>query len=502
MLADKVQTIKKLSTDITLLYVEDNIGLCNNMQKLLERVSDNIIIANNGEEGYKKFIEHKPKIIITDINMPKMNGFQMIKKIRALEPECKTLILSAHDEKEHLHAAINLEVFRYLNKPTRIPELIDAIYDTILAIHKEENRRLFLNQLQSIFNYQNNIVAMMFEGNFILPNQRFLEFFGVDTLDEFNETFNMNQLLLEHKEFLYSSDSQSWHEKAVKNTGILFHTKMENHEGIRRHLILKAREVPEKEGHYILSFDDITELNLMSLFDNESTNIDNIAQDKMAVITFMQIIKNNSSEIKIHNFYKGLTIVNPAVILKITDNEIILKTVNSQLKIMQLTKFTTISSEIFPQSVVCKSIEDIDIDNQTLTIKDMHFSQRTATDRKFIRLEPSEEQACSLFYREIKFTSETTVIDISEVSAKVEIKALPAGIRIDEKINLTINIKINKKQTSLSTEATVYRMEENKRSYYLVLLFDLGTKDKKLIREYIVNRQMELIREFKKLNIT
>jgi len=190
------------------------------------------------------------------------------------------------------------------------------------------------------------------------------------------------------------------------------------------------------------------------------------------------------------------------VILKITDNEIILKTVNSQLKIMQLTKFTTISSEIFPQSVVCKSIEDIDIDNQTLTIKDMHFSQRTATDRKFIRLEPSEEQACSLFYREIKFTSETTVIDISEVSAKVEIKALPAGIRIDEKINLTINIKINKKQTSLSTEATVYRMEENKRSYYLVLLFDLGTKDKKLIREYIVNRQMELIREFKKLNIT
>ncbi|EDZ61413.1 signal transduction response regulator receiver (CheY-like) [Sulfurimonas gotlandica GD1] len=502
MVSDKIRTIKKLSTDIPLLYVEDNIGLCNNMKKLLERVNDNVIIANDGEEGYKKFLEHEPKIIITDINMPKMNGFKMIKKIQAIEPECKTLILSAHDEKEHLHAAINLEVFRYLNKPTKIPELIDAIYDTVLSIHKEENRRLFLNQLQNIFNYQNNIVVMMFEGNFILPNQRFLEFFGVDTLDEFNEKFDMEKLLLEHKEFLYSSDSGTWYEQAIKNSGTLFHTKIENHEGIKRHLILKSRDVPEKKGHYILSLDDVTELNLMALFDSESTNNDNMAQDKMAVITFMQIVRNNSAEVKIHNFYKGLTIVNPAVLVKITDDEIVLKTVNSQLKILQLTKFTTISSEIFPQSVVCKSIYNIDNDNQTITIKDMQFSQRTATDRKFIRLEPGEKQSCSLFYKEIKFTTETTIIDISEVSAKVEIKALPAGMAIDEKVNLSINFKINNRQTSLSTEATVYRIDENKRSYYLVILFEVCAKDKKLIGEYIANRQMELIREFKKLNIT
>lgn len=231
VISDKIKTIKKLSTDIQLLYVEDNLGLCENMQKLLDRITDNVIMANDGDEGYKKFLEYNPKIIITDINMPKMNGFKMIKKIKALEPESKILILSAHDEKKHLHTAINLEVFRYLNKPTKIPELVDAIYDTVLAIHKEENRRLFINQLQNIFNYQNNIVVMMFDGNFILPNQRFLEFFGVDTLDEFNDTFDMNELLLEHKEFLYSSDTEPWYESATKNPGTLFHTKINNHEG-------------------------------------------------------------------------------------------------------------------------------------------------------------------------------------------------------------------------------------------------------------------------------
>ena len=502
MISDKIETIKKLSVDILLLYVEDNIGLCENMQKLLNRISDNVLIANDGEEGYKKFIRYSPKIIITDINMPKMNGFKMIEKIKTLEPECKILILSAHDEKEHLHTAINLEVFRYIIKPTKIPELVDAIYDTIIAINKEDNRRIFLNQLQNIFNYQNNIVVMMFEGNFILPNQRFLDFFVVDTLDKFNKTFNMDELLLEHKEFLYSSETVPWYESATKQHGTLFHTKINNHEGQKRHLILKAREVPEKAGYYILSFDDITELNLMSLFDSETANNDNMVQDKMAVITFMQIVKNNSAEIKIHNFYKGLTIVNPAVIIKLTNHEVVLKTVNSQLKIMYLTRFTTISSEIFPQSVICKSLDNIDFDEQTITIKDMQFSQRTETDRKFTRLEPDEEQGCSLFYREIKFTTDATIIDISEISAKVEIKALPAGITIDQKVVLSINLKINKIQTSLTTEATVYRIDENKRSYYLVLLFNLNEKDHKLINEYIANRQMELIREFKKLHIT
>ncbi|WP_373001366.1 response regulator transcription factor [Sulfurimonas sp.] len=219
MVGDRIKTIEKLLADIKLLYVEDNLGLCDNIQKLFERVSDNFIIANDGKEGYRKFLEHELKIVITDINMPKMNN---------------------------------------------------VLYDTILSINKEENRRLLLNQPQNIFNYQNNIAVMMFEGNFILPNKRFLEFFGVDTLDEFNEKFNMDKLLLEHKEFLYSSDSESWYEHVIKSFGTLFHTKIENHKGIKRHPILKSR--------------DVTDLNLMSLFDSGSANKDNITQDKMELI--------------------------------------------------------------------------------------------------------------------------------------------------------------------------------------------------------------------------
>lgn len=485
-----------------LLYVEDNLGLAKNMETLLCKIFDDILIANNGEEGYRQFLKSEPKIIITDINMPEMNGFEMIKKVLAIEPECKIVILSALGEKEHLHKAINLGVFRYLNKPAKVPVLVDAIYDTVVSIHKDENRRLFLNQLQSIFNYQNNMVVMMFEGKFILPNQRFLEFFNVDTLKDFYAKHDAEGLLLPHQEFLYTQSGVTWYERAVANPGKLFHTKIENNQGEMRHLILKLREVPQKQGHYILSFDDVTELNLMAIFDSESSKNDTITQDKKAVLSFLEIVKNNASEVKIHNYYKGLTIVNPGVIIEITENEFTLKSVNSQLKIVQLTKFTTISSEIFPKNVVCKAIKDVDTEKQTITIDDMHFALRTGADRKHIRLDADEAIKCALYYKEIQFNADARVVDISQVSIKVEINALPAGISIDETLNLRVTLKISAKLSSIHIESRLYRIDENQRSYYLVLLFTLSPKDENILKEYIALRQMALIREFKHLNIT
>lgn len=499
---EKIKLINKLSQKINLLYVEDNLGLSKNMHTLLSKVVDGVIIANDGKEGYQKFLKHEPKIIITDINMPEMNGFEMITKILAVEPECKIIILSALDEKEHLHKAINLGVCRYLKKPAKVPDLIDALYDTVAAIHKDENRRLFLNQLQNIINYQNSIVVMMYEGKFILPNQRFLEFFQVDTLKDFYIKYNIDDLLLPHQEFLYTQDGVPWYKTAEKNPGKLFHTKMENSQGEKRHLILKLREVPEKEGHGILSFDDVTELNLLALFDSQAVKNDNEEQDKKAVLSFMEIVKNNASQVKIHNYYKGLTIVNPGVIVAITEDDFTLKTTNSQLKVVQLTKFTTISSEIFPKNVVCKAIKQVDIEKQTITISDMHFSLITGNDRRFIRLEATPDVKCALYYKQIQLSTETRVIDISQVSVKIEINALPAGISIDDFINMRLTIKANSKLSSIQVESKLYRIDENKRSYYLVLLFKLPSKEEEILKNYIALRQMELIREFKNLNIT
>lgn len=499
---DMIETIKTLSNNIGVLYVEDNLGLSKNVETLLLRVFKSVYIANDGEEGYREFLKNRPKIVITDINMPGMNGFEMVKKIKETESDCKIIILSAYDEKSHLHTAINLGVFSYLNKPAKAPELISTLHDAVLSIHKEDNSRIFLTQLQNIFNYQNNIVIMMRKNKFVLVNKRFNEFFGVENIDEFNEKYSdINKLLLEHKEFLHTTPSSTWINTAIQNQGKLYHTKMQNNKGEKRHLILKLRNIPEKEGHYILSFDDVTELNLMSLFDSNATRDDESAKDKMAILTLLQVVKDNSSEVKIHNFYKGLTIVNPAVITEINEEKFTLKTVNTQLKIVQITRFMTITSEIFPKDVLCKSVKSIDSDNQIIVIDDVSFLSRSAADRKYTRLEPDADHGCTLYFKNIKFPGESTVVDISEVSAKLKTNALPAGIEIGIKIKVVISLKLKGRLITLSTLGSVYRIEENKRDYNIVVLYELNQNNLNDIKAYLSNRQIELIREFKSIDV-
>ncbi|MBE0513447.1 response regulator [Sulfurimonas sp.] len=499
---EMIETIKALSSNIGVLYVEDNLGLSKNVETLLLRVFKSVYIAHDGEEGYAQFLKYRPKIVITDVNMPGMNGFKMTKKIKDIEPDCKIIILSAYDEKKHLYTAIKLGIFSYLHKPTKAPELIKALHDAVLSIHKEENSRIFLTQLQNIFNYQNNIVIMMHKNRFVLVNRRFDEFFGVQSIDEFNEKYSdINELLLEHKEFLYTTPSSSWINTAIKNQGKLYHTKMQNHKGEKRHLILKLRNIPEKEDHFILSFDDVTELNLMSLFDANASRDDENSKDKMAILTLLQVVKDNSSEVKIHNFYKGLTIVNPAVITDINEESFALKTVNTQLKIVQITRYMTITSEIFPKDVVCKSVKSLDSDNQTIVIDDISFVSRSIVDRKYTRLEPDADHGCSLYFKNIKFPGESSVMDISEVSAKLKTDALPAGIEIGTKIKVVISLKLKGRLLTLSTLGSVYRIEENKRDYNIVVLYELLQKNLNDIREYLSRRQIELIREFKSIDV-
>lgn len=500
---EKIEAIKNLSDKVGILYVEDNEGLSKNMQTLLNKIFNDVYIAHDGIEGYKEYIKHRPKIIITDINMPKLNGFIMIKKIKKVEPKSKVIILSAYDDKSNLYTAINSGVFRYLHKPAKIPELIDALYDAIIYINKEEDSNIFMAQLQSIFNYQNNIVIMMHKNRFILANKRFDEFFGISNLDEFfDEHKDINKLLLEHKEFLYSTSLSNWIDTAIKNPGKLFHTKIENYMHEKRHLILKLRNIPEKDEHYILSFDDVTELNLMALFDLDAAKNDATSKDKKSILSLLRVIKDNSSEVKIHNFYRGLTIINPAVITEIDDESFTLKTVNTQLKVIRLVKLMTITSEIFPKDVICRSIKHIDSDNQTIVIDDISFALRSAADRKYIRLEPDINHVATLYYKNIKFPGETSIMDISEVSVKLKITALPAGIETGTKVKLFISLKLKGKLISFSNiEASVYRIDENKRDYNIVLLYELDKKNINNLKEYLAHRQIELIREFKSIDI-
>ncbi len=90
---------------------------------------DNYIVkvAKNGKAGLEVYNRFKPEIIITDINMPKLNGIEMLKLIRKDDKNVKLIVLTAHSDVNFLLQATELKLTKYLIKPIEQNKLNEAI---------------------------------------------------------------------------------------------------------------------------------------------------------------------------------------------------------------------------------------------------------------------------------------------------------------------------------------------------------------------------------------
>lgn len=109
---------------IKVLLVEDEPTLALIIKDTLDGDSFEIILAADGEEGLVKHQEIKPDIIVSDIMMPKMDGFTMIKQIRKTDLQTPVLFLSARSAANDVVEGFELGGNDYLKKPFGMAELI------------------------------------------------------------------------------------------------------------------------------------------------------------------------------------------------------------------------------------------------------------------------------------------------------------------------------------------------------------------------------------------
>ena len=103
--------------NFTLLYVEDDPEILENVSFLLSRFVKKVYSASNGEEALELYRQHHPDILVTDISLPKLDGLSMAKKIRENNKNLPIVILTAYNE-ENLQEKINeINVSSYLQKP-------------------------------------------------------------------------------------------------------------------------------------------------------------------------------------------------------------------------------------------------------------------------------------------------------------------------------------------------------------------------------------------------
>ena len=111
----------------TLLYVEDDKDTQVAMKELLENEVRIFYQAYNGKEGLSLYEEKKPDIILTDINMPVMNGLDMASAIKDMNRTQPIVITSAFDEKNILFDALNIGIDGFVLKPVDMILLMEKL---------------------------------------------------------------------------------------------------------------------------------------------------------------------------------------------------------------------------------------------------------------------------------------------------------------------------------------------------------------------------------------
>lgn len=107
-----VEELKQL----TVLYVEDDTSVSTAMRSFFTLKVKKVYFANDGLEGLDLFLSHKDDIdvVVTDIQMPKMDGLEMISHIRDQNPHIRTIITTAFDDSKYLMKSIQLGVNAYM----------------------------------------------------------------------------------------------------------------------------------------------------------------------------------------------------------------------------------------------------------------------------------------------------------------------------------------------------------------------------------------------------
>lgn len=93
--------------------------------------------AENGREAAESIDRLLPDVVVTDIQMPFMNGLQLSEWIRSRHPNTKIIILTGYDEFEYAQKAIKLQIDEYILKPFSSQELIDTLLKVRKTIEAE-----------------------------------------------------------------------------------------------------------------------------------------------------------------------------------------------------------------------------------------------------------------------------------------------------------------------------------------------------------------------------
>ena len=150
--------MKSMLSNFTILYVEDDEMVRKSAVEYLKRICKDVLQAKDGKEAIEIWSKYKPDIIITDINMPRLNGIDMASYIRANDKNVQIIIATAHSDTEYLLKAVELQLVKYIIKPITKEKLEIALNKSIELMEDKSKFNLALSSTCSYNAYEKVIL--------------------------------------------------------------------------------------------------------------------------------------------------------------------------------------------------------------------------------------------------------------------------------------------------------------------------------------------------------
>ena len=230
---------------INLLYVEDSRAMREILAKRLERKVNKLFVAENGEDGFEKYCQYKPDIILTDIEMPKLNGFELAKKIRQDNKDAIIIVLSAHTDSSFLLDALDIDISGYLIKPVDKDKLhyqleFYARYVCLNKVNQKQQKDLDIQKksLQYLLDKPQIVSFIIVENQIYSASNAFLEFFDIKDV---SSCVNIKDIFVQNENYFYPKSFESRMDTTDEFVGELLFDELNKVEKIKRVVLLQGK---------------------------------------------------------------------------------------------------------------------------------------------------------------------------------------------------------------------------------------------------------------------
>lgn len=203
--------LKSLTESLVALFVEDDEDLLRSNLPILERFFKKVDTASDGKKALERYTTYKNDtndyyhIVITDIQMPYMNGIDLSKALLKMNPLQKIIITSAYNDKEYLIPLINIGVSGFLEKPIDYDNMLEVLFNVSSLFMKHNRIQLFeefsFDMTEKILYNGNEIIELS------VQEQKMMELFCKKPNHYFNAIDIFNHIYYDQIEKEFSIDS-------------------------------------------------------------------------------------------------------------------------------------------------------------------------------------------------------------------------------------------------------------------------------------------------------